>query len=108
MIKPWMSALFAAFGGFISMIAGKPKEAKYSLLIAIPEVIIAIFAGLLMHYICIEMQMSDNVAIIFVAIAGYSARIVLEIFNAAAVRWLKDAVKNLKPQNKDNNNDDAH
>lgn len=84
--------LLAAFGGFINTLACKPKEEPYNWKRAFPEVAIAIFAGLLVHWLLKNFDISDNYRIVGVALAGYSARGVLNVFN----RLFLDHIKGLK------------
>jgi hypothetical protein len=84
--------LLAAFGGFINTLACKPKDETYSWKRAMPEIAIAIFAGLLIHWLLKDFDISDNYRIMSVALAGYSARGVLNIFN----RLFLDHIKNVK------------
>ena len=75
-------AVLAAFGGVTRTIAGKASGEPYSLKIAIPEITIAIFAGLLVHWITSEIQISEGYRTAAIAIAGYSSRSILAICNA--------------------------
>lgn len=84
--------LLAAFGGFINTLACKPKDETYNWKRAMPEIAIAIFAGLLIHWLLKDFDISDNYRIMSVALAGYSARGVLNIFN----RLFLDHIKNVK------------
>ena len=84
-------AFLGAFGGIVNTLVGKPRGKKYDWKIALPEVIIAIFAGFLMHRALQEFGASNNYQIIGVSLAGYSARGVLNIFN----KLFLDKLKNL-------------
>lgn len=79
----------AAFGGVTRTLFGKAKGDKYSWSIAIPEIIIAIFSGLLIHWLTAEMGLSENLRSAAVALAGYSARSVVAICNAIFVNFVK-------------------
>ena len=79
----------AGFGGVTNTLAGKKREEKYSFKIAIPEIIIAIFCGLVIHYILLEFHVSDNLRTAAIALAGYSARGVLMILNKVFFHKLK-------------------
>ena len=79
----------AAFGGFTRTCYGKTRGEPYSWKIALPEIIIAIFSGLLIHWICLEMGMSENLRTVAIALAGYCARSVLMILNAVFVTFVK-------------------
>lgn len=71
----------AALGGAARTIAGKNRGEAYSFRIAIPEIIIAIFAGLLTHWITSEMQIAEGYRTAAIALAGYSSRPILAILN---------------------------
>ena len=83
----------AAFGGITRTIYGKAKGDKYSWSIAIPEIIIAIFSGLLIHWLTLEMGLSENLRSAAVALAGYSARSVVAICNSIFVTFVKKHVE---------------
>lgn len=75
----------AGFGGFVRTLVGKQRGDPYNLKIGITEVLIAIFAGLLMHWICREYVESDNLRTAAIALAGYSARGIMAILDAAVL-----------------------
>lgn len=79
----------AAFGGFARTIAGKARGEAYSLRIAIPEVVLAVFSGLLIHWLTLEIAMSDNLRTAAIALAGYSARSVIALLNAVFLHLTK-------------------
>jgi len=79
----------AAFGGVTRTVAGKARGEAYSLRIAIPEVVIAVFSGLLIHWLTLDTGMSDNLRTAGIALAGYSARSVIAILNALFVNAVK-------------------
>lgn len=83
----------AAFGGITRTIYGKAKGDHYSWSIAIPEIIIAIFSGLLIHWVTLEMGLSENLRSAAVALAGYSARSVVAICNTIFVTFVKKHVE---------------
>ena len=83
----------AAFGGITRTIYGKAKGDKYSWSIAIPEIIIAIFSGLLIHWLTLEMGLSENLRSMAIALAGYSARSVVAICNSIFVTFVKKHVE---------------
>lgn len=62
----------AAFGGMTRTLAGKSRGEPYRLRIAIPEIVIAVFSGLLIHWLTLETGMSDNIRTAAIALAGYS------------------------------------
>lgn len=79
----------AMFGGVTRTIAGKARGEPYSLKIAIPEIVIAIFAGLLVHWITSEIQISEGYRTAAIALAGYSSRSILAICNAVFIDLVK-------------------
>lgn len=79
----------AAFGGLTRTFYGKDKNEPYNWKIALPELIIAVFSGLLIHWITLEMGLSENLRTAAVALAGYSARSVMLILNAVFVTFIK-------------------
>lgn len=79
----------AAFGGITRTFYGKDRNEPYNWRIAIPEIIIAIFSGLLIHWITLEMGLSENLRTAAIALAGYSARSVMLILNAIFVTFVK-------------------
>lgn len=82
--------LLAGFGGFVRTLAGKRREDKYNWRIAIAEIVIAVFAGLLTHWLLADCQsISDNFRAVGVALSGYSARGVLNVFNVIFLERLK-------------------
>jgi hypothetical protein len=79
----------AAFGGVTRTVAGKARGEAYSLRIAIPEIIIAVFSGLLIHWLTLDAAMGDNLRTAAIALAGYSARSVLAIINSLFLNLIK-------------------
>ena len=79
----------AAFGGVTRTVAGKARGEAYSFRIAIPEIILAVFSGLLIHWLTLDTGMSDNLRTAGIALAGYSARSVIAILNAVFVNIIK-------------------
>ena len=79
----------AAFGGLTRTFTGKPKDEPYNLKIAFVEVMIAIFSGLLIHWLTLEMGISENYRTAAIALAGYSARSVMAILNAIFITFVK-------------------
>lgn len=79
----------AAFGGFTRTLCGKDRGEHYSWKIALPEIIIAIFSGLLIHWITLEMGLAENLRTAAIALAGYSSRSVMLILNAVFVQFVK-------------------
>jgi len=79
----------AAFGGVTRTVAGKARGEAYSLRIAIPEIIIAVFSGLLIHWLTLDIGWSDNLRTATIALSGYSARSVLAIINSLFLNLIK-------------------
>ncbi len=78
----------AAFGGVANTLAGKPRHEPYNWKIALPEIVIAIFSGLMVHYILLELNVSPNVRTVAVALAGYSARGVLAVLHKTVLQHM--------------------
>ena len=83
----------AAFGGMTRTLAGKSRGEPYRLRIAIPEIVIAVFSGLLIHWLTLETGMSDNIRTAAIALAGYSARSVIAVLNAVFLNLIKKNTK---------------
>lgn len=81
--------LLGAFGGFTRTIAGKERGTSYSWRIAIPEILIAIFCGLMIHWILLEYDIGDNIRTAAIALAGYCARTVLDILQGCFLARIK-------------------
>ena len=71
-----------AFGGLTRTLAGKRRGEPYKWSIAIPEIIIAVFSGLLVHWVLSDFAISPNLKTAAIALAGYSARGVINLFNS--------------------------
>lgn len=84
----------AAFGGITRTVAGKMRGEPYSIRIAIPEIIIAIFSGIVIHYVCLEWGITENLRTAAVALAGYSSRAVLALLDAFFINWVKRTFTN--------------
>lgn len=85
--------LLGAFGGFTRTVAGKKRDEPYSIRIAIQEIVIAIFCGLLIHWSMADFDISQNIKTAAVALAGYSSRCVLDILHSVFLNKLKKIVK---------------
>ena len=81
--------LLGAFGGITRSITRKPKGEKFDWKIALPEVVIAIFSGLLVHYLTLEWGFSENLRTVTVALAGYSARSVTAVLNNIFIQFIR-------------------
>ena len=79
----------AAFGGLTRVFYGASEGKPYPWKRIFPEIIIASFSGLIIHWAALELGMSDNMRTIAIALAGYCARSVLIIFNAVFVTFIK-------------------
>ncbi len=72
--------LLGGFGGFIRTLAGKIRGEHYRWSIAIPEILIAIFAGLVVYWLLVEYKVGgDNLRAAMTSLAGYCARPLLAI-----------------------------
>ena len=83
------AAGLAAFGGFTRTLAGKTRGERYRLSIAIPEIVIAVFSGLLIHWLTSEANVSENIRTASIALGGYSARSVIAVLNVAFIKKWK-------------------
>lgn len=83
------AAALAAFGGLTRTLTGKPKGDRFDWKIAFPEIIIAIFSGLLMHWLTLEWGFSENLRTVTVALSGYCARSVTAILNKVVIQFIK-------------------
>lgn len=79
----------AAFGGLTRTLYGKARGEPYSWKIAVPEIIIAVFSGLLIHWLTLETGMSENLRTAAIALAGYSSRSVMAVLHAVFVTFVK-------------------
>ncbi|MPM49874.1 hypothetical protein SDC9_96608 [bioreactor metagenome] len=83
----------AAFGGLTRTMAGKSRGEAYSFKIAIPEIVIAVFSGLLIHWLTLDTSMSETLRTAAIALSGYSARSVLALLNVAFLHITKKEVQ---------------
>lgn len=83
----------AGFGGFIRTLVGKQHGEPYNIKIGVTEILIAIFAGLLVHWLCQEYVISDNLRTAAIALAGYSARGIMAILETAVIQRCKGLAK---------------
>lgn len=79
--------LLAAFGGFTRTVAN--KEEHFSIRRAIAEIVIAIFCGLLIHWVLQSFEVAEHIRTAAVALAGYSSRCVLAIIHSAFLSKIK-------------------
>lgn len=85
--------ILAGFGGFVRTLTGKNHGEPYNLKIGITEILIAIFAGMLVHWLCREYVVSDNLRTAAIALAGYSARGIMAILDTAIIQRCKGLAK---------------
>lgn len=85
--------ILALAGGFARTWAKKPRNAKYEWKIAMPELIIAGFCGIVMHYLCVYFKTPEALSAFVIAISGYGARQVLEVLNITLLQRLKSNIK---------------
>ena len=71
--------LFAAFGGIARTIIGKKRNEPYSYRIALSEVVVAIFAGCLIHFLMSPHEIHQGYKFFAIGMAGLSARELLSI-----------------------------
>ena len=71
----------AALSGFARTLCGKASDKSYFWRKNIPEIVIAVFSGLLIHWLTQELGVSDNLRTVAIALAGYSARSVMNVLN---------------------------
>ena len=84
--------LLAAFGGFTRTIANRDGE-KFTIRRAISEIIVAIFCGLLIHWVLKSFDLSEHIRTAAIALAGYSSRCVLSIIHAEFLQKIKIITK---------------
>lgn len=73
----------AAFGGFTRALFSKGKNGPCFLRLVITEMVIAVFLGLLIHWLTQKAGISENLRTAAIALAGYSARSVMAVMNMA-------------------------
>lgn len=81
--------LLAAFGGFTRTIAYRDGEQKFSWKRTLAEIVVAIFCGLLIHWILKSFELSEHIRTAAIALAGYSSRCVLSIIHAEFLQKIK-------------------
>ena len=85
--------LLAAFGGFTRTIANRDGEKKFTIRRAISEIIVAIFCGLLIHWVLKSFDLSEHIRTAAIALAGYSSRCVLSIIHAEFLQKIRIITK---------------
>ena len=84
--------LLAAFGGFTRTIANRDGE-QFTIRRAISEIIVAIFCGLLIHWVLKSFDLSEHIRTAAIALAGYSSRCVLSIIHAEFLQKIRIITK---------------
>ncbi len=79
----------AVFGGLTRTIYGKAKDEPWSFKRALPEMIIAGFAGLIIHWVTKDMGMSDSLRAVFISMGGYSSRSILAVFHRVFIAFIR-------------------
>ncbi len=82
-------ALLAAFGGYVRSLTRSGKE-PFKLRLALAEMAVAIFAGILVHFVLSEFAIADGLKSASVALAGYNAREVLTILKSTFLKKIKE------------------
>lgn len=85
--------LLGAFGGIARTIAGKRRNEPLSLWILLQEIVLAVFAGIVIHLLLSETNLWESVKTASVALAGYSSRSVLALLHTAFIRNTKEITK---------------
>lgn len=86
--------LLGGFGGFIRTVAGKVRGEHYRWSIAIPEILIAIFAGLVVYWLLVEYKVGgDNLRAAMTSLAGYCARPLLAICRVGMPKIFKSVLR---------------
>lgn len=86
--------LLGGFGGFIRTVAGKVRGEPYRWRMAIPEILIAIFAGLVVYWLMVEYKFGgDNLRAAATSLAGYCARPLLAICREGMPKIFKMLLK---------------
>lgn len=81
--------LLAIFGGFTRTLVGKQRKEPYNWRIGLSEMTIAAFAGIVIHLIMSELNIAECYKSAAVAIAGYSAREILNLLRGFLIKKLK-------------------
>ena len=82
--------ILAAFGGFTRTIAHKDGDhQKFTWKRTLAEIVVAIFCGLLIHWILKSFELSEHIRTAAIALAGYSSRCVLSIIHAEFLQKIK-------------------
>lgn len=86
--------LLGGFGGFIRTVAGKIRGEPYRWSLAVPEILIAIFAGLVVYWLLVEYKVGgDNLRAAMTSLAGYCARPLLAICRLGVPKVLNAMLK---------------
>lgn len=80
------SVLLAVFGGFTRTLVGKQRNEAYNWRIGLSEMIIAAFAGVTIHLVLSEFNMSESYKSAAVGLAGYSGREILNLLRGFLIK----------------------
>lgn len=81
--------LLSGFGGVARVLDGYRRGEPCGFCRAIAELVLAVFAGLLMHWITKDASLSDGVRTAAISLAGYSSRPIIDIINNALIKRMK-------------------
>ncbi len=85
--------LLAVFGGFTRTLVGKQRNESYNWRVGLTEMSIAAFAGVVIHLLLSEFKMPESCKSAAVAIAGYSAREILNLLRGFLIKKIKKEFK---------------
>lgn len=85
--------LLGAFGGIARSIASRKRDEKISIWWLMQEIVLAIFAGIVIHLLLKDTSLWESVKTASVALAGYSSRSVLALLQAAFLQHAKKITK---------------
>ena len=79
----------AAFGGLVRYLTSKPTAEKVKIATVFVEIVVAIFAGLLVSFAVSPLNLCPKLQSAAAALAGYSSKGVLYIFESIFLERLK-------------------
>ncbi len=85
--------LLSGFGGVARVLDGYRRGEPIGLCRAVAELVLAVFAGLLMHWLTKDASLSDGVRTAAISLAGYSSRPIIDIINNIFLKKLKGIEK---------------
>ena len=85
--------LLGAFGGIARTIASKKRSEPLSWWLLAQEIVLAVFAGIVIHLLLSETTLWESVKTASVALAGYSSRSVLALLHTAFIKHTKEITK---------------